>query len=188
MGMTAASPWTVLDSRTLVRDRWINLRAETLRDGAGRELSPYYLLEYPDWVAAVVLTEDDRLVMVRQWRHGARAWTLELPAGIIDPGDADPVAAGRRETLEETGHEATAWRYLYAGYGNPAIQNNRLHLVLGTGARRVAATRPDAGEVLSVECVPVAEVLAGIGQSLIGQSMHVGAILFGLATAGRIRL
>jgi 8-oxo-dGTP pyrophosphatase MutT (NUDIX family) len=186
--MTSPSPWTVLDSRTLIRDRWISLRADTLRDAAGVELSPWYVLEYPDWVAAVVLTDDDRLVMVRQWRHGARAWTLELPAGIIDPTDADPVAAARRETLEETGHEAGEWRHLYAGYGNPAIQNNRLHLVLGTGARAVAETRPDPGERLSVELVPVADVLAGIGQSMIGQSMHVGAILFGLATAGRVKL
>jgi ADP-ribose pyrophosphatase YjhB (NUDIX family) len=185
--MGTASPWTVLDSRTLVKDRWIDLRAETLRDAGGRELSPYYVLDYPDWVAAVVLTDDDRLVMVRQWRHGARAWTLELPAGIIDPDDADPVAAGRRETLEETGHACADWRYLYAGYGNPAIQNNRLHLVLGTGARAVAEARPDIGETLAVECVPVASVLAGIGEGMIGQSMHVGAILFGLATVGRIR-
>jgi 8-oxo-dGTP pyrophosphatase MutT (NUDIX family) len=139
-------------------------------------------------VAAVALTEDDRIVLVRQWRHGAGAWSLELPGGVIDATDADPVAAARREVLEETGFEAASWRYLHAGHANPAIQTNRLHVVLGTGARAVAAARPEPGESIRVECMKVAEVLAGIGSGLIGQSMHVGAVLVGLAAAGRISL
>lgn len=182
------APWTVLDSRPLIEDRWIRLRADRLRTADGAVLDPWYVLDYPDWVAAVALTGDDRIVLVRQWRHGAGAWSLELPGGVIDAADADPVAAGRRELLEETGFEAASWRYLHAGYANPAIQTNRLHVVLGTGAREVAAARPEPGESIRVECIPVAEVLAGIGGGMIGQSMHVGAVLTGLAAAGRISL
>jgi 8-oxo-dGTP pyrophosphatase MutT (NUDIX family) len=186
--MNPASPWTTLESRVLVEDRWIRLRADRLRTAAGQEISPWYVLDYPDWVAAVVLTADDRLVLVRQWRHGAQAWSLELPGGVIDREDADPVAAARRETREETGFEAAAWRYLQAGYANPAIQTNRLHVVLGTGAVLAGPTAHEVGETMQVECLPVAEVLAGIGRGMIGQSMHVGAILVGLAAAGRISL
>ena len=182
------APWTVLDSRNLIEDRWIRLRADRLRTAEGAVLDPWYVLDYPDWVAAVAITADDQLVLVRQWRHGAGAWSLELPGGVIDAADADPVAAGRRELLEETGYGAASWRYLYAAYANPAIQTNRMHIVLGTGARAVAPARPEPGESIRVECVPVAAVLAGIGSGLIGQSMHVGAILVGLAAAGRIAL
>jgi 8-oxo-dGTP pyrophosphatase MutT (NUDIX family) len=178
----------VLDSRDLIRDRWLRLRADRLRTAEGAVLDPWYVLDYPDWVAAVLLTADDRLVLVRQWRHGAQAWSLELPGGVIDAEDADPVAAARREALEETGHAAATWRYLFAGHANPAIQTNRLHAVLGTGAHPVAAPAPEAGEAIRVECVAVEAVLAGIPQGMIGQSMHVGAILAGLAAAGRIRL
>ncbi|MGG5810697.1 NUDIX hydrolase [Falsiroseomonas sp. CW058] len=186
--MTDAPPWTVLDSRKLVEDRWISLRAERLRTAEGVEIAPWYVLDYPDWVAAVVLTADDRLVLVRQWRHGAQAWSLELPGGVIDREDADPVAAAIRETREETGYAATGWRYLQAGYANPAIQTNRIHAVLGTGAHPAGDAAPEPGEAIRVELVPVADVLAGIGAGMIGQSMHVGAILVGLAAAGRIRL
>jgi len=187
-GMTDAPPWTTLGTTMLVEDRWIRLRADRLRTAAGTELSPWYVLDYPDWAAVVALTRDDRIVLVRQWRHAAQAWCLELPGGVIDPGETDPVAAARRELLEETGYDAPDWRALYAAFPNPAIQTNRLHVALATGAVPTAATAHEAGEAMTVECLPVAEVLAGIGQGMIGQSLHVGALLVGLAAAGRIRL
>jgi len=186
--MSDAPPWTTLDSRMLVEDRWIRLRADRLRTETGAEIAPWYVLDYPDWVAAVVLTEDDRMVLVRQWRHGAQAWSLELPGGVMDATDADPVVAGQRETREETGYEAADWRYLTAGHANPAIQTNRLHVVLGTGARLSTVATPEPGEAIRVEVLPVAEVLAGLPRGMIGQSMHVGAILLGLASLGRISL
>lgn len=181
-------PWTLLGSTTLIEDRWIRLRADRLRTAEGAEIAPWYVLDYPDWAAVVALTEDDRIVLVRQWRHAAQAWCLELPGGVIDAEDADPVAAAQRELLEETGHAAETWRPLYAGFPNPAIQTNRLHVVLATGARPAAPVAHETGEAITVACLPVAEVLAGLAQGMIGQSMHVGAILLGLAAAGRIRL
>jgi len=186
--MTDRPPWTTLDSRILVEDRWIRLRADRLRSDTGAEIAPWYVLDYPDWVAAAVLTADDRLVMIRQWRHAARVWSLELPGGIIDPDDTDPVAAAMRETREETGYVADSWSYVQCGFANPAIQTNRLHVVLGSGARAAAAPAPEAGESIQVVPMPVPDVLAELRAGRIGQSMHVGAILVGLAAAGRISL
>ena len=182
------SPWTVLGSRTLIDDRWMRLRADRLRNASGVELSPWYVLDYPDWAVVVALTPDDRMVLVRQWRHAVQAWCLELPGGVIDPGDADAVAAARRELLEETGHGAAEWRHLYASFPNPSTQSNRLHVVLATGAVPAGATAHEPGESMSVECVKVDEVLARARRGDIAQSMHSGAILVGLAAAGRISL
>jgi 8-oxo-dGTP pyrophosphatase MutT (NUDIX family) len=186
--MTDAPPWTLLRSRTLIRDRWISLRADSLRKEDGAELSPWYVLEYPDWAAVVALTDDDRVVLVRQWRHAVQAWCLELPGGVMDATDADPVAACRRELREETGYAAPDWRGLYAAYPNPAIQTNRIHFVLAQGAAPAGPVAHDEGEAIRVECLPVAELLAGIGSGLLHQAMHAGALLAGLAAAGRIRL
>jgi 8-oxo-dGTP pyrophosphatase MutT (NUDIX family) len=186
--MTEPPPWTTLESRTLIDDRWINLRADRLRNDKGEELAPWYVLGYPDWAVVVPLTADDRLVLIRQWRHAVQSWCLELPGGVMDPGEKDPVATARRELLEETGHAAESWRYLYAAWPNPAIQTNRLHVVLATSATEIAPVAHEAGESIQVETWPVGEVLAGIGTGAFGQAMHVGAILAGLAAAGRIRL
>ncbi|MBU8538523.1 NUDIX hydrolase [Falsiroseomonas tokyonensis] len=185
---TETPPWTTTESKILVEDRWIRLRADRLRTASGQEIAPWYVLDYPEWCAVVALDEADRLVMVRQWRHGAQSWSLELPGGVMDAEDADPIAAARRELLEETGFGGGAWTYLYAGHANPAIQTNRLHIVLATGIRLVAPAAPEPTELIRVETLPVAEVLAGLPRGLIGQSMHVGAICVGLAAAGRISL
>jgi 8-oxo-dGTP pyrophosphatase MutT (NUDIX family) len=186
--MAEDSPWTVLESRRLLHDRWISLRAERLRTAAGVVIEPWYVLDYPDWAAAVALTPDDRLVLVRQWRHGTQMWSLELPGGVVDAADASPLAAAQRELLEETGYAAAEWRTLFQGAPNPAIQSNSMHFCLGLGATPQRAVAHDPGEAMTVELVPVEQVLAGIGQGMIGQAMHVGAILVGLAAAGRISL
>lgn len=183
---TDASPWQVLESRRLLHDRWISLRAERLRTASGVVIEPWYVLDYPDWAVAVAITGDDRLVLVRQWRHGAQAWSLELPGGVVDATDLDPVHAARRELLEETGHAAAEWRYLQSGFPNPAIQSNRLHVALALGARAEQAVAHEAGEAMTVELVPIPQVLEGIGRGLLSQAMHVGAVLVGLAAAGRI--
>jgi len=185
--MTKASPWTVLDSRVLIEDRWIKLRADRLRTDHGAELSPWYVLEYPDWTSIVPITEDGRIVMVRQWRHAAQSWSLELPGGAMDPEDADPIAAAQRELLEETGHAARDARLLYAAYPNPATQTNRIHMVLATGVHEAAPVAHEEGESMSVEFLAVEEVLDAIAQGRIGHALHVGALFAGLAAVGRIR-
>jgi len=186
--MTKPSPWTTLGSTVLIEDRWIRLRAERIRTANGTEIAPWYVLDYANWACVVALTADDRLVLVRQWRQGAKAWCLELPGGVMDPDETDPVATARRELLEETGYAAPEWRTLYAAFPNPSTQSNRLHVVLATGAAPAAPVAHEPGEAITVETLPVAEVLAGLGQGMIGQSMHVGAILVGLAAVGRITL
>jgi 8-oxo-dGTP pyrophosphatase MutT (NUDIX family) len=183
----SASPWTTLGSRTLLDDRWIKLRADRIRTATGAEIAPWYVLDYSDWCAVVPLTEDGRVVLVRQWRHAAQCWSLELPGGVMDAADADPIAAGRRELLEETGFGGGEWRYLFAGAPNPAIQTNRLHVVLATGLHRIADPTPDAGEAIRVERHDPAALLAALPQGALGQMMHVGALMVGLQAAGVLR-
>lgn len=182
------SGWEVLSTRTALRDRWIDVTADAVRDGRGNVLDPFYTLSYPDWVHVVAITPADELVLVRQYRHGAQARTLELPAGAIDPADADPAAAAARELREETGHTAPAFRDLGALSPNTATHRNRAHTVLALDAAATHPTAHEAGEDITVELWPLARVLAGLGEGLIAQSMHTASVLLALAAAGRIDL
>jgi len=183
----ALRPWRRVARRTLVRDRWIHMRADAWETGSGVLLDPWYMLEWRDWVNVVALTADDRLVLVRQFRPGAGAAVLELPGGIMEPGETDPVAAGGREFREETGYEAEEFHLVAALSPDPAHATNRIHFVLALGAAPGAAQHLDPGEEIAVELHPVAAVLAGLAEGMLGNASHVGGLMLALRQAGRVR-
>src|SRR5688572_15281470 len=118
--------WRVV-SRTPVRDyrifRSMALRAAHPQTGAERDFT---VLDVPDWVNVIALTRDDRVVLIRQYRHGVDDMRVEIPGGMVDPGE-EHAAAARRELAEETGYTAASWRHVGSVEPNPAIQGNRLH-------------------------------------------------------------
>ena len=184
--MTVLKPWTVTASRIVLADRWIRVRADSCLAATGDVIDPFYVLEYSDWVHVVALTDDDRLVMNRQYRHAAGEVHLELPGGVLDAADADPVAGGRREFREETGFGAREFRHVVSLRPNPATHTNRVHTVLALGAAPEGAQSFDNGEEIAVELIPVPEVLRVIREGEVQQSTHVASLLLALAAAGRV--
>lgn len=180
--------WRVLETRTVVKDRWVDLRADRCVTPAGVEIAPYYVLGYPDWVHVVAVTGDGRVVLVRQYRHAVGRSVLEIPGGAVDPADGDPLRAAQRELAEETGYAAPDWRLLGSFFPNPATHTNQVHVALALGAHPAAAPSLDAGEEgLATLTLPVREVLDGLAGGLLGQSMHVAAVFLGLSAAGVLR-
>ena len=127
------------------------------------DVHPFYRIDSGDWVNVVPVTPDDEIVMVRQYRHGSRDVTLELPGGLVDPGEAPDVAASR-ELLEETGYRGGAARRLGDVNPNPALFGNTCHTFLVEQAIEVEAIQNGPTEETVVELVPavrVPELLAG---------------------------
>ena len=182
----ATRPWRHRGTRTLVRDRWIHLRADAWETGGGRVLDPWYMLEWRDWVHVVALTSDDELVLVRQFRPGAGAAILELPGGIMEPEETDPVLAAAREFGEETGYDAARFTTVAGLWPEPAHATNRVHFVLAEGAVPAGGQRLDPGEEIAVELHSVSSVLAGVAAGALGTASHVGGLLIALRQAGRI--
>jgi len=177
--------WTTQRSRHVLRDQWISLRADDCLTGEGVEISPFYVLEYPDWVQVVAIDEADHLILVEQYRHGLGAISLELPTGGVDEHDADPVAAARRELREETGYEAADWQLIASLAPNPANQSNRCHAVLALGARKVGEAHDDPTERSRILRVPVEEAARLVRQGAVLQAMHVAAISLALSHINR---
>ncbi|MDR4306071.1 NUDIX hydrolase [Chelatococcus sambhunathii] len=180
--------WTTVSSRTVLSDRWIDVRADSCRTASGVPVEPYYVLSYPDWVHVVALTAEDEIVLVRQYRHAVAETVLEVPGGAVDASDADLAQAARRELVEETGFDADEFQAVSTLYPNPAIQTNRVHVFLARNARRCGEQRLDLGEEgMEALTIPVGDVVGRLADGLLGQSMHAAAVTMALMAAGRLK-
>jgi 8-oxo-dGTP pyrophosphatase MutT (NUDIX family) len=180
----APGGWETLSTRNVLDDPWLRVDAEAVRTPTGTVLDPWWVLNLPDWVVVVAITRDQEVVLVRQWRQGARGFILEIPGGIMDASDIDPIAAGSRELLEETGFAAEAWRLVGALWPDPARNNNRCHVVLGTGCHAVAAPRLEPGETLETVVLPMADVRRILRDGGMESTLHATGLLRGLCAAG----
>jgi 8-oxo-dGTP pyrophosphatase MutT (NUDIX family) len=183
----ALRPWTAESSRVLVESPWIKLRAERCVTQRGAVLDPFYLLDYPEWVHVAAFDDEDRLLLVRQYRHGARKMSLELPGGVMDPQERDPLAAGARELLEETGHVAATLTHLARLSPNPSSHTNGVHILLATGARAQTALKLDATEDIVVEPTPWREAMDMAISGEMINVQHVGLLFIALARAKGVR-
>ncbi|WP_372367208.1 NUDIX hydrolase [Candidatus Uabimicrobium sp. HlEnr_7] len=106
----------------------------------------YYCIECPDWVNIVAIATTGEIILVKQYRYGINDMTLELPAGMVDNEDNNPLEAARRELLEETGYGKGQWISLGWMHPNPAIQNNRCHSFLAKNVEKIADIKNDLHE------------------------------------------
>lgn len=166
--------WRRVGATRLERCRVFDLdRVRFEPEDGGRERE-FYVVDAPDWINVVPLTDDGRVVFVRQFRFGVDAFTFEIPGGMCDPGE-EPRAAASRELLEETGYEAGELVDLGWVHPNPAVQTNRCHTFLARGARRVASPTPDPDESLEVVTVPLDEVASLVRDGTITHALVVAA-------------
>ena len=93
--------WKMLSSEYIFADRWFKARADRCEFPDGRIIEPYYVVELPDWCNMIVVTKEERIILVRQYRYPVDQTTYELPGGIIE--NEQPLEAAKREMEEETG-------------------------------------------------------------------------------------
>jgi ADP-ribose pyrophosphatase len=167
-------PWERIRSKTGPSFRVFSVRTDTAVSPRTGKEHDFYVIESGDWVNIIPLTADREVVMVRQYRHGSREMTLEIPGGLVDPGDTPEMAASR-ELLEETGYEAGELSKLGVVNPNPAILNNRCYTFLARNVRKAGEPDLDQAEDIDVLLVPLADIPDLIRQGRIDHAIVVNA-------------
>jgi ADP-ribose pyrophosphatase len=161
------SEWQVTRIFTLFAERWVSPRT-------GQE-HKFAVIDSPDWVNVVALDTAGRLILIRQFRFGIGAFTLEVPGGMVDPQE-DPRETAGRELREETGYRAGSIVDLGFIYPNPAIQNNKAHMFLAQDCVLEGAPELDAGEDIEIALHSLDEALSALRTGVISHALVAVAL------------
>lgn len=145
--------WVTQKSHYVQKSPFGNIRYDTCKLPNGQVIDKYFVNEYADWVNAVVLTEDQQLVLVKQYRHAVKDFFLEIPAGKRESGETFDEAISR-EVKEETGYISRRNPILLgSAYVNPATQTNKVHTYLITDAYQAFSQDLDPTEIIDVHVI-----------------------------------
>jgi 8-oxo-dGTP pyrophosphatase MutT (NUDIX family) len=169
-------PWELLAEEYLFTHRWLKVLKRRYRIPRDRQEADFYLFEYTHWVNVLPITEDGRMVLIRQYRPGLDEVLWEIPAGAVDANE-EPLQAAKRELAEETGYEGDAWELLDTFSPNPGTHSNLSYSYL---ARNVRASKPqqlDCTEDIEVVLMDPERVRRMISRNEFMHSLHATALL-----------
>lgn len=149
--------WEIISSEYILESKWINVRKDKVRMPKGVELDDFYILEYPDWINVIAITEEGDFVLERQYRHGTQTVEYEICAGVIEKGE-EPLTAAQRELYEETGFGGGEWCLYCVTAPNPAAMTNRNYTFLAKGVKQISSQHLERTEDIDVIVVSREEV------------------------------
>jgi ADP-ribose pyrophosphatase len=160
--------------RTAVVSPWVSIVAREVEFARGEAPQIYHAVDQADYIAIVALTAGGKIPIVRQYRPAIEAFSWELPAGLVDPGEK-PADSCRRELMEETGLTARTVRALGDNCACTGRLNNRIHNFFVAAGKRVAEFEPEPG--ITVKLVSPADLLRLIMRGEFVSQLHIGALL-----------
>lgn len=170
-------PWERVASKQLADYRFFQLRQDTNRHPRhGREFD-FFIFEFPHWVNIIPLTQQREVLFIRQFRHGTRDVTCEIPGGTVDPGES-PRQAALRELQEETGFHGSDAIELGWVNPNPALQENRCWTFLVEDVEEIGDRQTEGSEAIDVVRVPLADVEALFTSGEIAHALTIAAFHF----------
>ncbi|MEO5647106.1 MAG: NUDIX hydrolase [Chitinophagaceae bacterium] len=171
--------WKTISSEYINKHPYFTARKDVCVTGNNKPVDAYFVVEMPESVTALAITEDGKAIFVKQYRHPVEDILLELPGGFIDEGET-PEQGIRRELLEETGYAFNEIVQVGKIAANPGVLNNYTFLFLATGGKKIAEQVFDPHEDIEIVFVPFDEVIMLLKENKIPQSLHAACVFYSL--------
>ena len=168
--------WELLRSEFVGHFRIFDMKVDHRRRPSDGHEQEFIILDAPDWVVAVAVTKNDEVVMIRQWRAGSDTIELEVPGGMIDPKDPDPLQGGLRELREETGFTGSGACVMGEALPNSAFMDNHCYFVYVEDCAHTHERELDPGEEIETVLVPVQDVFKHIENGDIRHPLVISAL------------
>ena len=168
--------WEVLSSKYLFQKPWATIRVDHVKLANGTEIPDYYIYEYPNWVNVIAVTEEKEIVVIQQYRHGLGESIYEIPAGVCDSTDKDPMESAKRELMEETGFGEGVWSLLMSTSPNPGTNTNMCYCFLALDVKKVSSQHLEATEDIEVTLMSIEEVKDLLNKDLFKQAMNTAPL------------
>lgn len=164
-----------IKSDKVYQGKIINLRIDTV-ELPDQKYSKREIIEHPGAVAVVPITEDNKIVMVKQFRKSVEEYLLEVPAGKLEIGE-EALECAKRELLEETGYKCNTLEYLFKFYTSPGFCNETISIFVAKDLVMDIA-QPDEDEYIEIEKYEIDELIEKIGNEEIKDAKTITSILY----------
>jgi len=148
--------WTVLKSESILTTPWFELRKDRCQTPEGAIVPEYYTWKKRDCVIVFPVTEDNHVLLIKQYRHGVQKICVDYPGGTIDDGQS-VLDAAHLELIEETGYYSEACTPIASYLMDSSYSNQKTHFVMALECKKASKTS-NAQEVTEVFKVPISDI------------------------------
>jgi len=169
--------WKLKSTKPLHDYRIFRTRSDTRVSPLTGKEHEFYVLESPDWVNIVAVTDAEEIVLINQFRHGISGTVLEIPGGMIDDGE-EPKLSAQRELLEETGYTSNEFLEIGKVHPNPALFDNLCYTFLAKSAKKIREPEFEGTEDIETILYPSKDIMELIQKGEITHSLVLNALFF----------
>ncbi len=168
--------WKINNQKVVYNTKFMQVFEEEVVLENGVIIPDFSLVKKPDIVVIVATVEGSNIIMVEEYKHGAQEILQVLPAGHLKP-DEDPIEAGKRELLEETGYTSKNWKFIQHLFDYPSKDRHKVSVVMATECVHKKDQQLDENEVINYKTISLNELQKLISSNQISSSSTLAALL-----------